>query len=353
MFLQQIDDQKGGHASEINKRSQQSDSELVEAVYKALYGRHYLIVMDDIWSIDLWYSIKGCFPNICNKSRIMVTTRLVSVASDFVCCDPYSLEILGENESRNLPKEKVFAENACPSALEDTGRRIARGCKGLPSAIVVMAGKLVKSNTRESWENIAEDVNSTIRSANDNRCLAILSLCYNNLPIHLKLCFLYTAFCEGDSVLLVSEIIKVWVANGLLKKIRGKCLEDIAMEYPTDLVGRNLISVTNQGSTGKTKSSRIHDLLLELCRNITAEGQIHYKGTIHDDRILGMEMDNPNIRIWREIKKQNLDLFSSRFARFDNWANRWDDAAHYNLWSFRLRSIHLSSASQAIDDSTF
>ncbi|KAL8464482.1 hypothetical protein ACS0TY_034128 [Phlomoides rotata] len=35
-----------------------TENELGEALYKYLYGRRYLIVMDDMWSIEAWDKVK-------------------------------------------------------------------------------------------------------------------------------------------------------------------------------------------------------------------------------------------------------------------------------------------------------
>ncbi|KAL0341858.1 UNVERIFIED_CONTAM: Disease resistance protein RPP13 [Sesamum calycinum] len=54
------------------------DEGLGEMLYKTLCGRRYLIVMDDIWSIETWNNVKLFFPNNNSESRIMVTTSLSS-----------------------------------------------------------------------------------------------------------------------------------------------------------------------------------------------------------------------------------------------------------------------------------
>ncbi|KAG5592853.1 hypothetical protein H5410_043367 [Solanum commersonii] len=53
------------------------DSELADLVQK---GRRYLVVVDDIWSTDVWDRIRGIFPNYNNGSRILLTTRETEVA---------------------------------------------------------------------------------------------------------------------------------------------------------------------------------------------------------------------------------------------------------------------------------
>ncbi|GFQ03811.1 disease resistance protein rpp13 [Phtheirospermum japonicum] len=57
---------------------QMTEHELGETLYKSLSGRRYLIVMDDIWSIEAWDRVRFFFPEYNNGSRIVITTRLLN-----------------------------------------------------------------------------------------------------------------------------------------------------------------------------------------------------------------------------------------------------------------------------------
>uniref|UniRef100_M1D2Z2 Tospovirus resistance protein C n=1 Tax=Solanum tuberosum TaxID=4113 RepID=M1D2Z2_SOLTU len=46
---------------------------------KSLMGKRYLIVLDDMWDCMEWDDLRLCFPNLGNRSRIVVTTRLEKV----------------------------------------------------------------------------------------------------------------------------------------------------------------------------------------------------------------------------------------------------------------------------------
>ncbi|KAG8379672.1 hypothetical protein BUALT_Bualt07G0113400 [Buddleja alternifolia] len=256
-----------GKKQEFNeKMSEKNDEELGEQLHKSLFGRRYLIVLDDIWSAKPWDEVKRFFPDNCKGSRIMITTRLSNVAMCFGSDNSHELEFLDVDESWNLFCEKIFPEESCPLELEEIGKRIATSCGGLPLAIVVIGGLLAKaSKTREYWEYVAENLNSLINSGDDDYCLKLLSLSYNDLPIHLKPCFLYMAMFPEDCEIKVSRLIKLWVAEGFLKPIKDKSLEDVAMVYLKDLIDRNLVLVSGRGKTGKMKTCIIHDVMGDLC----------------------------------------------------------------------------------------
>ncbi|KAL0441040.1 UNVERIFIED_CONTAM: putative late blight resistance proteinR1A-10 [Sesamum radiatum] len=189
--------------------------------------------------------------------------------STMVGFDERLLQIMDEltRDGPNLQILPIVGMGGCPyPELKGIGKDIAKGCKGLPLAIVVVAGLLAKSNmTREYWDSIAKNLNSFANSEDNEHCLKILSLSYNHLPIHLKLCFLYMGAFGEDKEIKVSKLARLWVAEGLLKPIRGKILEKIAEEYLKDLIDRNMILTRRRTSTGNIRSCGIHDLLRDLC----------------------------------------------------------------------------------------
>ncbi|XP_028548621.1 disease resistance protein RPM1-like, partial [Dendrobium catenatum] len=50
--------------------------DLVEELKKILQNKRYIIVLDDIWNIDAWESIKHALPENEKRSRVVVTTRI-------------------------------------------------------------------------------------------------------------------------------------------------------------------------------------------------------------------------------------------------------------------------------------
>ncbi|KAL2226780.1 UNVERIFIED_CONTAM: putative late blight resistance protein R1A-10 [Sesamum indicum] len=249
------------------------EEELADCLYKGLVGRRYLIVMDDIWDTQIWDAVRRFFPNDCNGSRILLTTRLSDVALYADSFSPlHKMQFLKEGESWNLLCKKVFGEKDCPRELEDIGKAIARNCGGLPLAIVVIGGLLSKESRRqEYWRNLAENLSSIV-TKDDDQCLKILGLSYNRLPQRLRACFLYMAVFPEDYEIPVAKLIRLWAAEGFLKPNASKSLEDLAEEYLDDLIERNLILVSKRSANGKIRTCNIHDLLRNLCsRNARKE----------------------------------------------------------------------------------
>ncbi|KAG8371613.1 hypothetical protein BUALT_Bualt13G0106500 [Buddleja alternifolia] len=251
----------------IDQLQQNNIQYLMKTLYQSLKNMRYLIVLDDMWSMDAWDSFMRIFPHDNNGSRIMVTTRLSDMAN-YATNDsspPHQMNLLDEGESWDLLRQEVFAQEPCPFELEEIGKVIARNCRGLPLATTVVGGLLASSmKTREFWEYVAENV-SSVAINNDEDYLDLFSLSYNHLPQHLKPCFLYLGAFPEDHKIYVPKLIKLWVAEGFLQPIKSKGLEEVAEEYLKDLISRNLVFLHQKGSNGKVKYCGVHDLLRDLC----------------------------------------------------------------------------------------
>ncbi|KAK4437305.1 putative late blight resistance proteinR1A-10 [Sesamum alatum] len=273
---------------------------LGEQLHKKLFGRRYLIVMDDVWSTKVWDELSLFFPNNGKGSRIMMTTRMSEVVVSLGCNTPYLMNFLNEEESWNLFCVKVFGQKVCTyPELEKIGKEIARACGGLPIAIVAIAGHLANSNMQqEYWKSVAKNVNAFANSQYNEHCLKILSLSYNYLPMYLKPCFLYMSTFSEDYQIKVSELINLWISEGFIKSVRGKMLEEIANGYLEDLVGRNLILVRERSLRGKIKCCSIHDLLRDLCLREFDKEHFVYTGKIHHD---GFKRLSLGIRLMNDV----------------------------------------------------
>ncbi|XP_049403004.1 putative disease resistance RPP13-like protein 3 isoform X11 [Solanum stenotomum] len=262
---------------EVERNS--TTDQLAERVYRSLKGRKYLIVLDDMWSIEAWQHVRRSFPDDRNGSRIVLTTRLVDVAS--CACSGNSLHqmrFLSMEESWTLLRDKVFGNGGYPPELEKIGRYVGHQCQGLPLAVVAIGGLLSKmSKETSSWENVAEKVGSLMTSDTMD-CLNILSLSYNHLPQYLKACFLYMGVFAETREIPVWKLIKLWIAEGFVKKVNHKNLEDVAEENLRELVDRSLVLMGKHTSLGKIKTCKMHDLVRDMClREAQYENFIHFK----------------------------------------------------------------------------
>ncbi|CAL5354676.1 unnamed protein product [Camellia sinensis] len=135
-----------------------SNEMLGEKLYKHFKGKRYLIVIDDIWDIGAWVNPKMYLPNDNIGSRVMFTSRHRKVAMHTSPdSQPHCIRFLNEEESWELFQWKVFRKESCPLELIEIGKQIMKKCKGLPLAIVVIAGLLAKNKkTEECWKQVSQ-----------------------------------------------------------------------------------------------------------------------------------------------------------------------------------------------------
>ncbi|KAH0745539.1 hypothetical protein KY285_007196 [Solanum tuberosum] len=164
-------------------------------------------------------------------------------------------------------------KDQCPPLLVELGKHIVQQCQGLPFSIVVVAGLLGKMD--DNWKNVEENLNSFFGTVSE-RCQSILSLSYNYLPQYLKACFLYVAGFPEDREFNVSKLIRLWIAEQLVKARNNKRLEVVAEEYLQELIDRSLILIDRLTANGRMKTFKIHDLLRQLCLSETHTENVVY-----------------------------------------------------------------------------
>ncbi|KAJ1698749.1 hypothetical protein LUZ63_007261 [Rhynchospora breviuscula] len=85
------------------------DDELTIELQNSLTWKRYFIVLDDVWTIDLWERLKIALPDKMNASRVLITTRFVIVAKAADSgTEPFRLSYLNEDESLNLLFKKAL-----------------------------------------------------------------------------------------------------------------------------------------------------------------------------------------------------------------------------------------------------
>lgn len=86
----------------------------------------------------MWNDLQTYFPNNKNGSRILVTSRIESVALEAKHdSEPHVLRLLTDSESFELLKRKLFQTQDCPIDVQDVLMKIARDYLMLFNTLVV------------------------------------------------------------------------------------------------------------------------------------------------------------------------------------------------------------------------
>lgn len=263
--------------SSVNRRSVRDEgvdnmsiAEMKVLVENLLRKRRYLVVLDDVWNLHEWESIKHALPNSSIGSRVMLTTRRADLASTAACSEfkgeVYNLMPLDNGESWNLFCRKAFRGDSCPSYLFKICDSILKKCEGLPLAIVALSGVLAtKDKLRiEDWDAVRRSLGAEIHGNDKLEDLKrVLFLSFNDLPYYLKSCFLYLSiFPKGPFKRM--KVIRLWIAEGFIEVKEGRTLEEVAQYYLDELLNRSLIQVATTKTDGRIKAYRVHNLLREI-----------------------------------------------------------------------------------------
>ncbi|PON54387.1 NB-ARC domain, LRR domain containing protein, partial [Trema orientale] len=268
--------------TEREKLKNLNEHELVDRLKHDLKEKKYLVVLDDIWEIKAWDSIKKAFPNKNQGSKILFTTRNKEVAlyADPLI-SPVELPFLTFNESWELLKRKAFqidtfGKHGLSPEFEKLGKDMVKKCGGLPLAIVVLGGLLNTKNSIDEWKEVKRNVNAYLNKLQSGQLYegvhGILALSYHDLPYYLKPCFLYLGCLLKDREIPRKTLIQLWIAEGFIQtpsKLdeNETKLEDVAEQYLAELMDRCMVQASERNQLGfeGVKAYRMHDLMRNFC----------------------------------------------------------------------------------------
>ncbi|XP_078159334.1 putative disease resistance RPP13-like protein 3 isoform X2 [Carex rostrata] len=252
-----------------NKNPPVTDRDLSVKLKKYfLSGKRYLIILDDVWDIDLWEEMKRALPDMYNASRVIITTRMLDVAKAADCnTKPYQLRYLSDDEGLALLFKKAFQQHVqpekYPTHLLDLAKRLTKKCGGLPLALIVLGGILTRRDRNyTAWNTLYETIDW--HDKDGIHCSQVLARSYEDLPQHLKDCFLYFAAFPEDYEISGVHVTRMWMAEGFVPKNGAGTIEDRAEKCLEELVQRCLIQVTKKSWNGYCRYCSIHDLLRDL-----------------------------------------------------------------------------------------
>ncbi|KAL7169104.1 hypothetical protein ACSBR2_034188 [Camellia fascicularis] len=129
--------------------------QLQSMLRSTLYGRKFLLVLDDVWNADhpKWIEFKSLLMDGASGSKIIVTTRSNYVAWIMGGSHRYDLAGLSWNDCFVLFVKWAFPpgeERKHPNLLK-IGEKIVNKCKGVPLAARTFARKLCDKTNERDW----------------------------------------------------------------------------------------------------------------------------------------------------------------------------------------------------------
>ncbi|PON61476.1 NB-ARC domain, LRR domain containing protein [Parasponia andersonii] len=178
----------------------------------------FLIILDDVWEkIDL-----DCLgvpqPELQKGSKIILTSRFLEVCKAMMTDVEVKVSILNGEEawklfSRNAG-EVVSLEHIRPFA-----EAVARECCGLPLALITMGAAMRGKTMVKLWKHAFNELRSSVPCVGGikNQVYNPLKWSYDSLQgNNIKACFLYCCLFAEDFSIEVSELVRCWLAEGLI-----------------------------------------------------------------------------------------------------------------------------------------
>ncbi|AES68913.1 disease resistance protein (CC-NBS-LRR class) family protein [Medicago truncatula] len=257
---------------------------LQHQLQQGLTGKKYLLFLDDVWngSEECWERLLLPLFHGSAGSKIIVTTRNMKVATVMNSTKNLNLEKLKESECWSMFVRHAFhGSNASEYPnLESIGKKIVDKCGGLPLAVKTLGNLLRRKFSQHEWVKILE-TDMWRLSEGDININSVLRLSYHHLPSNLKRCFSYCSLFPKGKWFDKGELIKLWMADGLLK-CRGteKSEEELGNQLLDDLVS---ISFFQQSRYGDNKRFTMHDLINDLAQSMAGEFCLRIEGDRVED----------------------------------------------------------------------
>lgn len=275
-ILQQVTSLKG--------KEKLKDEDLIVRLSEFLKSQKYLLVVIDVRSAHLLKQLRDALPDTKNGSRVVITTPDEEVASFPDATSHYHFKPLDMEDGLKFFIKKVWGLKGIPfpgDVMEDLKKQIAERCKGTPIRITMLAGLLsTRKVMYEDWLGVFQQHDFASKFPSFD----ILAFCYNDLQLHLKLCFLYLGLFRKGFEIPVRRLFRLWLAEGFVKPSEGIILEDIAEGYLEELVTRNMVEITKRRSDESPKKCRmigvLHDIFLPRAEEI---GLFHLHQKLYED----------------------------------------------------------------------
>ncbi|PHT48997.1 hypothetical protein CQW23_13205 [Capsicum baccatum] len=263
-LLQKIFNQVIGLKGSFNE--DRIDNDVADKLWKHLFGKRYLILLDDLWDTATWDELTRplyTIPSEFHKgSRVILTSRKNDVALHGKCHSAsLDLRLLRPEESWELLEKRVFGEDHCPDELKDVGEKIAQKCDGLPLVLDLIGGVISRKEKKEAlWLEVLNNLSSFIFK-DEEEVMKVIQLSYGHLSDHLKPCFLYLASYPKDEDIDISLLKHLWSNEGLVEPNDLKSVEEVTDVYVDELISSSLVIVRG----GRHTSCQINDLVHNFC----------------------------------------------------------------------------------------
>ncbi|KAF0925507.1 hypothetical protein E2562_016698 [Oryza meyeriana var. granulata] len=236
-------------------------------LFRNLTGRRYLVVVDGSIAASDWNSLRASLPDERNGSRVVLITDMAGLEvvayAGPATYNPIELERLNPDNTYEVFRRRVFGRGDCPRQHRSRYyQKIFQITRGLPLSVVVLAGVLRSKELPAEWDEVMSQL-ATARepSSKNGNSRRIMSLAFDDLPHHLKSCFLYFAAMRESAAVDAQRLVRLWVAEGFVRPRRGSIMEEVGQSYLKELISRCMVQLVEKDEFGVVQKVVVHDRL--------------------------------------------------------------------------------------------
>uniref|UniRef100_A0A0E0EIS1 NB-ARC domain-containing protein n=1 Tax=Oryza meridionalis TaxID=40149 RepID=A0A0E0EIS1_9ORYZ len=301
---------------DVRRRGGMEAERLVKArLAAALQGRRYLVVLDDVRSREEWAFFLAALPAGLAGSCVLVTTQ-VKISEESAAeqsggvVRTRELGKLRPEQAAELFRRRVYGHGEPdPKKMEQLKKVVDSMTKGsnLPLNIVMLAG-LLRSKKEDEWDAVIHSLDDTpppptspeqmppekdslddiapaaasetaptsteqtTKKKMKGKQMAtsmdkILTVCMDDLPTHLKPCFLYFAGFTAQTPICAGKLVRLWVAEGFMQAKNGQTVEEHGEECLKELISRCLVQlVETDAAGGRVAAVSVHQAVLDFAQ---------------------------------------------------------------------------------------
>jgi disease resistance protein RPM1 len=232
----------------------------------------YFFVIDDVWDIPTWETIKCAFVDSHSESRIIITTRSVDVATK--AGGIYPMKPLSDDNSRMLFRTRACGCEGVSQHNQpfEVTNKILKKCGGVPLAIITIATLLVDKPSA-NWCKVYDAIGFGHEDSEViQNTRKILSFSYYDLPSNLKTCLLYLSMFPEDYFIEKKSLIWRWVIEGFVRDREGMGSYELGEIYFNKLVNKSMIRWIEPDELDFEQGGcRVHDMVLDLIRTMSSD----------------------------------------------------------------------------------
>ncbi|KAL3509611.1 hypothetical protein ACH5RR_029012 [Cinchona calisaya] len=334
---------------------------MLDRICQLLSNKTYLIVLDDVWSIDdgWWERISTGLPKTEGTNNcIIITSRIKKVVKRMGVLETrvHQPKFLDDNESWALfcKVAHMSTDGEETPKLVEEGKKIVKKCGGLPLAIKTIGGLLsLVEKTDFEWKRISKNFHEKLTTLEGNgsegneSVIASLQLSYDELPARLKQCILCFSIYPEDYEIDVDQLIHWWQGEGLVRGKNTETATESALNCLSELISRCLVEVVQRRKfDGSVYTCKVHDMIRDLTIKIArdedfcsfSESGKHISNK--NSRRLGVTSETTFQTLQGNSKLRALLLTTTRYIGFNK-----------NIELAKVKSLRVLDLSQVILDS--